>query len=99
MSDLGSAFSDYRAKVVGSGFTGLSSTVTGEQLIELVESACEHLDATIAAARRPDGMFHSYNILHLNASGESATVEHLSEMLEGQVADTCLWCCCLYRSS
>lgn len=85
MARLGSAFSDYRAKVVGSGFTG-TRTVTGEQLIELVESACEHLDATIAAARRPDGMFHSYNILHLNASGESATVEHLSEMLEGQVA-------------
>ena len=85
MVKLGSAFSDYRAKVVGNGFTG-ARTVTGEQLIELAGSACEHLDATIATARRPDGMFHSYNILHLNAPCESAMVEHLSEMLEGQVA-------------
>jgi len=85
MAKLGSAFSDYRAQVVGSGFTG-ARAVTGEQLIELVESACDHLDATIATARRPDGMFHSYNILHLNAPRESATVEHLPEMLEGQVA-------------
>jgi len=85
MAKLGSAFSDYRATVVGSGFTG-TCTVTGEQLTELVDCACEHLDATIATARRPDGMFHSYNILHLNAPGESATVEYHSEMLEGQVA-------------
>ena len=85
MAKLGSAFSDYRGTVVGSGFTG-TCTVTGEQLTELVDCACEHLDATIATARRPDGMFHSYNILHLNAPGESATVEYHSEMLEGQVA-------------
>ena len=33
-----------------------------------------------------DGMYHSYNILHLDKEGRRARVEHLEEMLEGQVA-------------
>ena len=36
--------------------------------------------------RRSDGMYHSYNILHLDKEGRRARVEHLEEMLEGQVA-------------
>jgi hypothetical protein len=42
------------------------------------------IDATLAANRREDGMFHSYNLLEI--SGETAAVRHLDLMLEGQVA-------------
>ena len=42
------------------------------------------VDATIAANRRDDGMFHSYNVLEPGAGG--AKICHLDLMLEGQVA-------------
>ncbi len=42
------------------------------------------VDATLDACRRPDGLFHSYNLVDL--SGNAAEVSHLYPMLEGQVA-------------
>lgn len=85
MSKLGTAFSEYRMQVVGTGFSG-THQLAGAEIIGLCDIACAHLDVTIAASRRNDGLFHSYNILRLNIAGKSAQVEHLSEMLEGQVA-------------
>ena len=41
-------------------------------------------EATIRASRRPDGLFHSYDILSLDDG--RAGIEHLGPMLEGQVA-------------
>ncbi len=49
-----------------------------------VEAGKKALDATLKANVREDGMFHSYNILHLD--GKKAAVGHLDVMLEGQVA-------------
>lgn len=46
--------------------------------------AIRAVDATIAANRRDDGMFHSYNVLDL--TGGKAAVRHLDVMMEGQVA-------------
>ena len=85
MSDLGSAFSEYRDKTVGTGFSGVS-LARGSRVLEFLRAACHHLDATIESARRSDGMYQSYNILHLDKEGRRARVEHLEEMLEGQVA-------------
>ena len=42
------------------------------------------IDATLDACRRPDGLFHSYNLVDL--SGGRADVSHFYPMLEGQVA-------------
>ena len=42
------------------------------------------IDATLDVCRRPDGLFHSYNLLDL--AGGAAEVSHLYPMLEGQVA-------------
>jgi hypothetical protein len=42
------------------------------------------IDATLQASRRPDGLFHSYNLVGLG--GDRAEVSPLYPMLEGQVA-------------
>jgi hypothetical protein len=48
--------------------------------------ALVHVDGTVRRSRRPDGLYHSYNLIDFDADGSSARVEHLPEMLEGQVA-------------
>ncbi|MBL8330918.1 MAG: hypothetical protein JNJ71_18925 [Rubrivivax sp.] len=55
---------------------GLLKTLAGE-LLPLV-------DATLRACCRPDGLFHSYNLVAFGPA--QATVSHLYPMLEGQVA-------------
>ncbi|MFN3258527.1 MAG: hypothetical protein ACE37B_22825 [Ilumatobacter sp.] len=52
---------------------------------DLCSIANAHLDAAIDAARRPDGLFHSYNRISF-PSDDRACVDHLGPMLEGQVA-------------
>ncbi|MBE3068913.1 MAG: hypothetical protein IMZ66_01615, partial [Planctomycetes bacterium] len=44
------------------------------------------LDHAIRANRRPDGLYHAYNLLGVSADRRRASVDHLYEMLEGQVA-------------
>ena len=53
-------------------------------LPDLANDLLPLIDATLAASRRDDGLFHSYNLLDL--SGGGADVSHLYPMLEGQVA-------------
>lgn len=50
----------------------------------LLATALGSVDATLRANRRPDGMFHSYNLLKL--SDGRASVFYLNLMLEGQVS-------------
>jgi hypothetical protein len=50
-----------------------------------VATALPVIEATIHANRREDGLYHSYNILHVKG-GDRASVAHLYPMLEGQVA-------------
>ena len=52
---------------------------------DLCTTSCDHLDSTIAAGRRPDGLYHSYNRVSF-PTDETACVDHLGPMLEGQVA-------------
>lgn len=50
----------------------------------LLTIALRAVDATLRANRRPDGMFHSYNLLRL--APRQAEIAHLGLMLEGQVS-------------
>lgn len=52
-------------------------------LLRLTRHACDH---SIRGARRADGLYESYNVLHLDEARERASVERLHLMLEGQVA-------------
>ena len=52
---------------------------------DLCTTSCDHLDSTIAAGRRSDGLYHSYNRVSF-PTDDTASVDHLGPMLEGQVA-------------
>ena len=52
---------------------------------DLCTTSCAHLDSSIAAGRRPDGLYHSYNRVSF-PTDDTACVDHLGPMLEGQVA-------------
>jgi hypothetical protein len=58
-------------------------------VLDLCDVAIAHLDATIRSNLRDDGLVHAYNLLEIRteATGAAgASVRHLPEMLEGQVA-------------
>ncbi len=79
---LGTAFSVYRDAVYGSVPTD-QSRVTDAEVVALCRDALAWVDHSLASNRRPDGLFHSYNLLQLDEGG--ARIRHLYEMLEGQV--------------
>jgi hypothetical protein len=65
-------------------YTGAIEGVENVSARPLILAALSVLDQTIRSARREDGLYHSYNVLHVK--GETAGVQPLSLMLEGQVA-------------
>lgn len=83
MDDLGAAGTAYRTRVYA-GFGGAHRTVGAAGVRAFLDVAQRYVDAGLRANRRPDGLFHSYNLLDLR--GGVARVGHLQEMLEGQVA-------------
>ncbi len=85
VDQLGAAFSDYRLQVYRAGFSGVTA-VALDEVAELCRVALAHLDDTISAGRRSDGLYHSYNLIRFADDGSAASVENLYEMLEGQVA-------------
>jgi hypothetical protein len=85
MDGLGHAFSDYRTRVDASDHATRVSAQT-RRIVEFCETAIGHLDSTIRLNRRPDGLYHSYNLVEFDADGSAAHLGHLYEMLEGQVA-------------
>jgi hypothetical protein len=83
MDGLGVAGENYRESVY-SGFCGEKSTLDKSELLRFIEMALQYSDHSIASNRRPDGLFHSYNLVHFGQ--DAYEVENLYEMLEGQVA-------------
>ena len=83
MDALGEAFSSYRATAYDHGL-GTPRPVTLAQVRDLCRVAGTHLDSTIEANRRPDGLFHTYNLPVLTEA--AVDIERLAVMLEGQVA-------------
>ena len=84
MDALGGAGSAYRASLYERGLSGATEEVDGATLTAFLELARTYLEHTLRANRRPDALFHAYNVLTLTDDG--AAVRHLDEMLEGQVA-------------
>lgn len=85
MDRLGRAASGYRSSVYEHGFSGETASIGSSAVAELHAAAVPHLDRTIRANRRPDGLVHSYHLIGFPRSDET-TVTDLPEMLEGQVA-------------
>ena len=80
---LGRLGESYRA-VAYKGFISTTTQIPSSRIQLFFETALEHIDHTIRASKRPDGLYHAYNLISFE--GEEAIVDHLYEMLEGQVA-------------
>lgn len=83
LDDLGAIGEQYRT-LAYNGFNGRVDTISTSKILSLLELAQRFCDDAIRHNKRKDGLFHSYNLLDLNEG--KATVGHLYEMLEGQVA-------------
>jgi len=83
MDALGRAGEKHRHAIYNGGKHDRKIVPLGA-LRRLVEAALPVIESTIRGNRRRDGLFHSYNVLHLG--GDRARVAHLYPMLEGQVA-------------
>ncbi len=81
---LGTIGTDHRARLAA-GVTGEVDDLTTDEVRRFCAAAQAHLEPTLRAARRPDGLYHSYNRISFGGVGEAA-VDHLGAMLEGQVA-------------
>ncbi len=67
------------------GFSG-RATLTTRRVADLCRTALDWVERSLAANRREDGLYHTYNLLEFAADGAGVAVTHLQEMLEGQVA-------------
>jgi hypothetical protein len=85
LDELGQTFSDYRLKVYDYGFSGKQNFEV-QQIMALLNDAKDYLDYTVSTNRRSDGLYHAYNLLQLCDEPHTASLSHLYEMLEGQVA-------------
>jgi hypothetical protein len=81
---LSEAGSDYRCQLYAQGLGGQTRQLTMDQVLQFARASRLHLESTIKNNRRSDGLYHSYNLIRWTSEG--VCVEHLYEMLEGQVA-------------
>jgi len=84
MDALGGAASEYRETLYAHGL-GEKVQVPVKAVRDFIAVAARWVKHTISHNRRDDGLYHAYNLLAFHADG-SVGVEHLYEMLEGQVA-------------
>ena len=84
MDALGQAGSDYRWNYYSNGLSGEHASLTLSEMVAFLDLAQKYVEHSLRANQRTDNLYHAYNILHLDDG--AATVGHLVEMLEGQVA-------------
>ncbi len=81
---LGSAGSLYREAVYQNKGMDHRELISGKDLLAFTNHCLDFVDHTIAANRREDKLFHSYNLVEFG--DHSCSIHPLVEMLEGQVA-------------
>lgn len=84
VDEIGIAASEYRNIIYDNAFSAAKHTLDHNELLGFVNLCVELLDDSIASNKRSDGLFHSYNLISFD--DDKLTIDHLSEMLEGQVA-------------
>jgi hypothetical protein len=85
LDDLGRAGGVYRQRLYQHGLSGRKTLIAGGQLIQFFDSALEWINQSIQSNRRPDGLFHAYNLVRFENRAR-LPIRRLYEMLEGQVA-------------
>jgi hypothetical protein len=81
---LGRAGSAYRERIYRDGFSSVQSCLGSSELNTFFTRLLQVIDHSIKANKRPDGLYHAYNLMERTADG--IAVQHLYPMLEGQVA-------------
>jgi hypothetical protein len=84
LTGLGETASQYRTKIYGHAFSGQKQALSFEDLKTFVKLSLEYLDHAVATNKRPDGLYHAYNLMAVEEDG-GVSIEYLDEMLEGQV--------------
>ena len=84
MDALGQAGSDYRWNYYSHGLSGKQTQLSVAEIVAFLDSTQEYVEHSLRANLRSDHLYHAYNILHLDPG--RASIGHLYEMLEGQVA-------------
>ncbi len=84
VDDLGRAGSEYRQRIYA-GFSPRKAPLTGRRLLDFLQLALAWINHSIQANRRPDGLYHSYNLIRFD-DPKTLSIRRLYEMLEGQVA-------------
>ena len=85
LDGLGKAGSAYRTQIYAKPFSGSKQTVSLEEIAQFFDLGLRYLEHTIDANKRPDNMYHAYNLMTVD-SEDAVSISYLSEMLEGQVA-------------
>ncbi len=84
LSRLSGAASDYRTTIYENGGFSGKTKIDCEFINNLLDVSLVVIDEGINANRRQDGLYNAYNII--SYSSETANVNELYPMLEGQVA-------------
>lgn len=82
---LAGAGSDYRSGIYERG-PGAPTALAVDEISELVKLALAFVDHTLRANRRPDGLYHAYNLIEFTENPPALRLQRLAPMLEGQVA-------------
>lgn len=84
MDALGQAGSNYRWNYYSDGLSGDYTQLPIPDIVAFLDLAQQFVEHSLRANKRSDNLYHAYNILHLSQG--TASIGHLYEMLEGQVA-------------
>lgn len=84
LDELGNAGSNYRTQIYAHGLPSSTQALPRQHLQDFLRLILDYIDHSLRANRRPDNLYHAYNVLHLEEN--RARIARLPEMLEGQVA-------------
>ena len=82
---LGNAGGTYRTSIYKNGFSEKRAGISKSALLKFFDLSLKFIDHSIKANRRPDGLYHAYNLMSVKNS-EEISIRYLYEMQEGQVA-------------
>ncbi|MCU0771804.1 MAG: hypothetical protein MUE94_08575 [Verrucomicrobia bacterium] len=82
---LGRAGAQYRQRLYAEGVADRKRNVSSAQLLQFFATALEWINHSIQSNRRPDGLYHAYNLIRFERP-DALPIRRLYEMLEGQVA-------------
>lgn len=84
LDGLGNAATEFRNSIYQNGFNGRKRNIALEEIQKFTITSLEFIDHSIQSNKRKDNLYHAYNLMSVN--NEGVIIDHLPEMLEGQVA-------------